>query len=143
VRNITKTIFTALLMLSLMNAGNAHASIFDQFNEIRSSFEEKGITFETVYTIDYLANTQGGLQRKDTYLTNLDFTLTVDTAQLGLWENGTFFVYGIDNSGGDKITGSIVGDTQGVDNIEAPRTTRLYEMWYEHSLFLQMMNVFR
>ena len=138
---LTRSILAPLLMLSLVSVSNAHASIFDHFNEVRSSYEEKGITFETVYTIDYLANTQGGLQRKDTYLTNLDLTLTVDTAQLGLWENGTFFAYGIDHSGGDKITGSIVGDTQGLDNIEAPRTTRLYEMWYEHSFLDEALAV--
>lgn len=130
---LTRSILAPLLMLSLVSVSNAHASIFDHFNEVRSSYEEKGITFETVYTIDYLVNTRGGLQRKDTYLSNLDLTLMVDTAQLGLWENGTFFAYAIDHSGGDKITGSIVGDIQGLDNIEAPRTTRLYEMWYEHS----------
>jgi len=124
-----------------MSTGGAHASIFDNFNETRSSLEEKGITFEGVYTIDYLNNTQGGLQRKDTYLTNLDLTLTVDTQQSGLWENGTFFAYVIDSSGQDKITGSIVGDTQGVDNIEAPRTTRLYEMWYEHSFLDEALTV--
>ena len=140
-KNHTRTILITLLMFSLMNISNADASIFDQFNETRSSLEEKGIAFEVVYTIDYLANTQGGLQRKDTYLSNLDLTLTVDTAQLGLWEHGTFFAYMLDSSGGDKITGSIVGDTQGLDNIEAPRTTRLYEMWYEHSFLDEALAV--
>ena len=140
-KNLKKIVLITLLMFSLMNISNADASIFDHFNETRSSLEEKGIAFEAVYTIDYLANTQGGLQRKDTYLSNLDLTLTVDTAQLGLWEHGTFFAYMIDSSGGDKISGSIVGDTQGLDNIEAPRTTRLYEMWYEHSFLDETLAV--
>ncbi|VAX35567.1 hypothetical protein MNBD_UNCLBAC01-657 [hydrothermal vent metagenome] len=125
--------FIILIALSLMKTNNVQADIFNFLEQSRSAFEKKGITFESVYTIDYFANVQGGLQRKDTYLSNLDIMLTVDTEQFGLWENGTFFVYALDNSGGQKLTGSIVGDLQGIDNIEAPRTTRLYEMWYEHT----------
>jgi len=111
---------------------NAYSNILDKFKEKRSHLEEKGVQFEGVYKFDYIANTQGGLDRKDTYLTNLDLIITINTDQLGLWKHGTIFFYVIENSGGQKITGSIVGDTNGVYNIEAPRTMRLYEMWYEH-----------
>jgi len=54
--------------------------------------EYKGLTFEAVYTLDYFVNTSGGLKRDDTYLTNLDLTLNVDTQEAGLWENGQLFM---------------------------------------------------
>jgi len=76
-----------------------------------------------------------------TYLSNLDLRLTLDTEQLGLWDNGTFFAYAIENSGGEKLTGSIVGDTHGVDNIEAPRSIHLYALWYEHTFLDETLSV--
>jgi porin len=95
-----------------------------------------GWTFEAVYTGDYFANVRGGLRRDRTYMDNLDLTMTLDTGSAGLWEGGTFFVYALSNGGAERLSGSIVGDLQTVSNIEAPRTTRLYELWYEH-VFLE------
>lgn len=96
---------------------------------------------EAAYAVDYFANTKGGLKRDDTYLSNLDLVLTVNTKRLGLWDHGTFQAHMIDNSGNKKLTGDIVGDLQGVSNIEAPRTTRLYELWYEQSFFEDKLSV--
>lgn len=101
---------------------------------LKEELEQKGVTYAIVYTVDYFANTKGGLQRDDTYLTNLDLTLSLDTAKMGFWKSGEFFLYVLENSGGKKLTGSIVGDLQGVSNIESPRTVRLYELWYQHHL---------
>ncbi len=99
---------------------------------LRDELQDKGVSFEAVYTVDYFSNTQGGIKRGDTYLTNLDITLDVDTEKLGLWDNGQFFIYGLHNSGDEKLTGEIVGDLQTISNIEAPRTSRIYELWYQH-----------
>lgn len=96
--------------------------------------EDKGLSFESVYTLDFFANTAGGIKRDHTYLDNLDLSLNIDTEKVGWWENGNFFIYALSNSGNEKLSGSIVGDTQTVSNIEAPRTIRLFELWYEHFL---------
>ena len=126
-------ILTVFIFFSLSSVGQAHTQFFNRIDGMRSSLEEKGVVVEAAYTLDYFANTKGGLKRDDTYLTHLDLILTLDTKRLGLWDHGTFRVNMIDNSGGEKLTGAIVGDTQGVSNIEAPRTTRIYELWYEHA----------
>jgi len=137
-----KLILTGFMAFSLFasNVGVVFAeNIFtnEDFlpNKLRRQLEKKGISFEAVYTAEYFANTQGGIKRDDTYLTNLDITLEIDTKKLGLWENGQFFLYSLHNSGGEKLTGEIVGDLQTVSNIEAPRTSRIYELWYQHSFF--------
>jgi len=134
-------ILTVFIFFSLSSTGQAHTQFFNRINKMRSSLDEKGVVLEAAYTLDYFANTKGGLKRDDTYLTHLDLILTLDTKRLGLWDHGTFRVNMIDNSGGEKFTGDILGDTQGVSNIEAPRTTRIYELWYEHVFFEDKLSV--
>jgi len=143
-----KLILTGLLAFGLLasNVGVVFAeNMFtnEDFlpNKLRRQLEEKGISFEAVYTAEYFANTKGGIKRDDTYLTNLDLTLEMDTKKLGLWENGQFFLYSLHNSGGEKLTGEIVGDLQTVSNIEAPRTSRIYELWYQHSFLDEQLSV--
>lgn len=101
----------------------------------RSSLEDNGLSFEFVYTFDAASNTSGGIKRDETFLANLDMTATLDTEAAGLWQGGTFFVYVLHNHGDEKFTGEIVGDLQTVSNIEANRSTRLYEIWYEQKFF--------
>jgi len=91
-----KLILTGFMAFSLFasNGGVVFAeNIFtnEDFlpNKLRRQLEKKGISFEAVYTAEYFANTQGGIKRDDTYLTNLDITLEIDTKKLGLWEKWT------------------------------------------------------
>jgi len=97
----------------------------------RSALEEKGLSFELVYTGELATNHEGGLKRGSVYLGNVDLTATVDTEKAGLWKGGTFFVYLLNNHGGGP-TQDYIGDLQTASNIEAPNATRLYELWYEH-----------
>ena len=101
----------------------------------RQKLEDKGITFDVVYTGDSVSNASGGIQTGTSYLGNLDLQMTVDTEKAGLWKHGTLFVYGLYNFGTDLATGKYVGDVQGLDNIEAPRLFKLFELWYEHRFF--------
>jgi len=125
--------FISIFVLNLLlpNSALAQEAFFPL--QVKEDFAEKGIATEVVYTVDYFSNKHGGIKRDDTYLTNLDITLEVDTEKLGLWDNGQFFIYSLHNSGDEKLTGEIVGDLQTVSNIEAPRTSRIYELWYQHS----------
>ncbi len=121
-----------MLAFSAVNPIPVEAELLEDIRNFRSQLSDKGITFEPGITVDYFANTKGGLQRKDTYLTNLDLILTINTSKLGLWDHGTFQAHMIDNSGGRKLTGEIVSDLQSVSSIEGPRKTWMYELWYEH-----------
>ena len=125
-------VFISIFVLNLLLPNSALAYEVFLPLQVKEDFVQKGIATEVVYTVDYFANTQGGTKRKDTFLTNLNLTLNIDTQKVGLWGGGQIFVYLLENSGSDKLTGSIVGDLQTVSNIEAPRTMRLYELWYQH-----------
>ena len=85
---------------------------------------------ELTYTGDLFANMAGGRKRGLVYLDNLDLTLTLDLDRLLGWPDLRLFLYGLGNQGGS--VGRLVGDVQGVDNIEAPNAWQLYEAWIQH-----------
>jgi len=99
----------------------------------RQKMEDMGLALSLDYTGDGFFDLHGGLQQKGTYLDNIGLALAVDTRKLLGWKGGDIFVYGIADNGGQPS--SFVGDAQGVDNIEAPGTVKLYEAWVQQSLF--------
>ena len=111
------------------------AGLLDALRAGRTRLEDRGITLELTYTADFFYNLRGGLNTSNAEQCRglLGVGFTIDTARLGLWEDGTFFVSAFDNHGTD-ITERHVGDLQALNNADAPNDTRLYEFWYEHRL---------
>jgi porin len=97
--------------------------------------EHFGIKIESSYIGEFWTNARGGYKKEQTHLHNIGVAATVDTKQVGLWNAGKFFVHVLSDQGGMLLTEEIVGDSQTVSNIEAPHSTRLYELWYEQILF--------
>jgi len=86
---------------------------------------EAGIT----YTTDLFGNLAGGSDTGIRYLDNLDVELQFDTdAGLG-WGSAEFYIYGLANQGGS--ISELAGDLQGVSNIEAENSWRIYEFWLQ------------
>lgn len=98
-----------------------------------TALEERDLFFEISYSGGYMANVRGGLARKVEYLGNLDLTFTWHTEELLGRDLGTFFLYGIWDHGGKPSDN--VGDLQAVNNIEAPDSAKLFEAWWQKSLF--------
>ncbi|MBX7144459.1 MAG: carbohydrate porin [Oligoflexia bacterium] len=105
--------------------------ILGNWGGIRTALEDKGVTVESILTLDSLSNVSGGVQRNTAWLGNYDLTATFDTEKMGLWSGGTLFAYFLGDFG-DEIS-KYSGEAQVVDNIEAYSTAKLYEFWYEHS----------
>lgn len=120
------------ILFFLFSSGAILAEEICPLSGCKRILEEKGLYAELIYTGDWAFNTRGGLKTGSTYLSSLDLTLTVDTQKANLWENGKFFFYGLNGYRQVPLTDELVGDMQGVSNIEVPRTTRLLEAWYEH-----------
>ncbi len=125
---ILKAIFIVMLNCFIAEAGE------ESFFSWKNKLENNGLNFQASYKLDYFANTHGGIKRDQTTVSMMDINLEVDTQKLSLWQGGKFFVHLIDNSGGEKLSSDIVGDLQGVSNIAAPRTSRVFELWYEQTL---------
>ncbi len=136
-KNPAGWLFLTFGLMTLFPTGRVFAAELSGIfmEEPRKQLEEKGISFEASYLGDMVANMQGGLHEKTTYIGSLDFALTVDFEQTGLIPGGKFFISGNESHGGENPTAKHIGDLQGVDNIEALDSIRLYEWWYEQSLW--------
>ncbi len=91
------------------------------------------LTLEGVYTGEVMSSVDGGLREGTRYLDNVDLMLSLDGAVAFGIEGLSFFAYGLYDNGG-AISGDLVGDAQGVSNIEADAAVRLYELWVNQDL---------
>jgi Carbohydrate-selective porin, OprB family len=98
----------------------------------RSALDAHGLNLDVVYTGDVVANVRGGVTHQTNYLDNVDLTLTCRLVELTGRDLGSLFFYGLSNHGGNPS--QAVGDIQGVDNIEAPEGTQLYEAWWQKTV---------
>ena len=93
-----------------------------------------GVTVGFGYCAESVALLNGqATSRNLHYLDNIDLTFEFSTEGLGLWRGGTLFAYLLSNNGADPT--EFVGDMQCTSNIEAYDSQRLYEFWYNQSLF--------
>ncbi len=87
------------------------------------------------YTGDLFGNVAGGNETGIRYFDNIDVNMQVNFDELPLGLSGTtFYVYGIGNQGG-SISG-LAGDLQGISNIEAENSWRIFEIWVQKKFFL-------
>lgn len=84
-----------------------------------------GLTLESVTNLD------GGIKRGSRELANLDLTLAINTGEANWWSNGEWFIYALGDAGKDPS--AYTGDVQGVSNIAADESLKIYEFWYQHS----------
>lgn len=100
--------------------------------ENRQSFMD-GLDAGVTYTADVFSNTRGGINTGVKFMDNLDLEVSFDTdAGLG-WGSTEFYIYGLGNQGGN--ISNLVGDMQGVNNIESETSFRLYEAWFQKFIY--------
>ncbi len=101
---------------------------------------ESGYLLGAVYTGDIWTNTTGGIKRDVAYLDNLDLTAKIDAERAWGWDGATFFGYLLGNFA-DSLSADIVGDAQGVSNIDATSAFRVLELWYEQNFWDDRVSV--
>jgi len=103
---------------------------------LRDEMEAAGFALSVEYTGDAMANVSGGLQTGAAYLQLFQFGLNWNPeALIPGWKGATFRASGIYPYQTRSVTLDLVGDLNGVDNIEAPNGPRLYEVWYQQGLW--------
>ena len=136
------TIFSILFISTQIIAQNY---LLGNWNGSRSLISDYGIDFEFVYTGEYFSNINGGIKHGGTYLDNFDITSTFDFNKIIGWNGAILFAYILGNNGG--IPNDKVGSIQGISNIAAYNTWKLYQFWIEQQLFryirLQLKQVWR
>lgn len=117
------------LMFFSVCANTAPALAFAQ----SETTDEKSFSFHACYTGDLVSNFSGGIKTGTTYLGLANLKAGFDTEKAGWWKNGELFL-NVGNTHGGEPSAKMVGDFQGVSNIEAGDLTFLYELWYRQKL---------
>lgn len=88
--------------------------------------------FSASYTGDVVSNFSGGIKTGTVYLglANMKGDFNTETAKW--WKGGEAFI-NIGNTHGGEPTAKLIGDFQGISNIEAGNLTFFYELWYKQS----------
>ena len=89
----------------------------------------ESLYFGATYTGDLVTNIKGGIKTGTAYLGMATIDAGFDTEKAKWWKGGDAFVK-LANTHGGEPTAHLVGDFQGVSNIEAGNLTWLYEFWY-------------
>ena len=100
---------------------------------LRDKLADRGLTLHLSYIGELYAVAAGGLHRQTAYLDNISLTLGFDLGKAIGWRGATLYFYGMSLQG--RNPSLAVGDVQGVSNIGAFPTSKLYEAWIEQSLF--------
>jgi len=114
-------------MLLILNAVN----VFSQSVEDGKS---SAMQLSATYKGDLVHNFDGGIATGSTYLGLADLFLHFNTEMAGLWKGGELLVHGANTHGGEP-TANLVGDFQGISNIEAGNHTFLYELWFRQKFY--------
>lgn len=103
------------------------------WNGLRTSLADTGITFGLQEQSELWANVSGGLRRGVVYDGLTTASISLDLDKLAGWTGATFFVnaYQIHGRG---PSANLVGNLQIVSNLEATRDTKLYQLWLEQTL---------
>lgn len=102
-------------------------------SSINDDISKNGFTIGADYTGEYFSNISGGIKQEGTYLHNIGVNLDVDLDKLFGWENAQFHSILLGNQGG--IPNDLVGSIQGISNIAAPNTWKIFEFWIEQNLW--------
>jgi porin len=94
-----------------------------------SNKEESPFQFSASYIGDLVSNFSGGIKRGTAYLGLANLKAGFDTEKASWWKDGELFV-NLGNTHGGKPSADLIGDFQGVSNIEAGNLTFMYELWY-------------
>lgn len=106
----------------------------------RSSLEERGLQLGAASIDEALGNPLGGVRQGAIYDGRLELFLNVDFERLLGWSGATFHAnaYQIHGRG---LSGNDLDNLLLVSNIEADRSTRLFDLWIEQEFFDRKVSV--
>ena len=103
--------------------------LYSQYESKRDS----SLTFEFSYIGDLVNNFHGGIKTGIAYLGFANVKTGFNTQKANWWKGGLFNL-NIGNTHGGEPSANLVGDFQGVSNIEAGNHTFIYELWYKQNI---------
>lgn len=107
-------------------------SLFGDWGGMKSKAKEAGVELGLYYKGSTMSVMSGGLKKGTHYYGNIDVWTDLDFEKLAHLKGFSLHLYGLGNHGGKPS--ELVGNAQGVDNIEAPSTFKLYEAYFQQQL---------
>jgi len=102
-------------------------------SQVLEPTKESPFSFSASYIGDVVSNFSGGIKTGTTYLGLANIKAGFNTETANWWKGGKMFV-NVANTHGGEPSATIVGDFQGISNIEAGNLSFLYELWYKQKL---------
>ncbi len=143
---IISAIFTTTFVLyfSLLPAQNSgeyypENTVSGDWFGLRTGLRENGIDLQTTYTGNVFSNLNGGVRQGNEYLDVFDISFSANLDSLFGWRNAVFFTDVIGLHGGDP--GDLTGDAQGISNIAAENSWKIYEVWLQQRLWNEKLTV--
>lgn len=101
----------------------------------RTALEDAGIILGADSIDEILGNVAGGVRRGAIYDGRLEALVTLDLAKLVSWPNATFHANAYQIHGRGLSANDLGNNLLTASNIEATRSTRLFDLWIEQLLW--------
>jgi porin len=115
-------------------------TLFGDMWGLRPALAKYGISFALSETSEVLGNVTGGIHPAVAYDGLTQMALQLDTERAFGWEGGTFNVSALQIHGRNLSADNLLS-LQTASGIEADRSTRLWELWYQQSFFDDAMDI--
>jgi porin len=121
-------------------SANGGDPLIDTLGSVRSTLDKYGISLGLQSTDEVFGNPNGGRAQGATFDGQSALGLGIDLDKaIGL--KGGIFNIGAFQNYGHGISASKIDNLSLVSNIEATRSARLYELWYQQSFFGRVVDV--
>lgn len=108
-------------------------TLFGDWNGVRSSLHKKGFDLELEYFGDFVGNVVGGGTKKAHATNYLEAEILINAERWIGWTGAQFFFQAYGLASTDPSVQ--INTRQTVSNLEATDTIKLFEAWWEQSLF--------
>jgi porin len=116
--------------LGFLTGINRSSNLLGDMWGLRPLLNQYGMTFNLSETSEVLGNVTGGTRQGADYDGLTQVSLQLDTQRAFGWHGGTFNVSALQIHGRDLSTDTLQS-LQTASGIEADRSTRLWELWYQ------------
>jgi porin len=106
----------------------------------RTKLQDAGIIFSLLDQNEVWGNLSGGLRTGVVYDGLTTAALKLDLQKLFCWPDATFDISALQIHGRGP-TPNLTGNLQLISNIEATRSTKLYDLWIEQRLFSDRLSI--
>jgi porin len=106
---------------------------------LRTGLSESGIEIEANLIGDIMSNISGGMEQKTALIQLSTLKILLDPEEMFGIQGMNLLASGI-QSNGESIS-ALTGDVQGVSNVEAEQTVRLYELWIQQNFLAERISV--